>query len=1307
MSNPIVKALEHAAEKLGKTLGKDAGKAVEDLYHGAGTRLKKVATNHAENDAKHAREMENLLKGGKEDIPHAPHPSGSSGRSEGGTPAGGGSGRSGGKSGNEPNGTARDQLNKDHPHNNTRQDGSVEECGDPVDVATGRVFLRQTDITLPGALPLSFTRKFESSYRVGRHLGPSWSCTVDQRLEIDDHGLVFVTEDGLLLSYAFPEPGEHVLPAAGPRWTLTRTVRGDWAVHQPETGHTRYFTPTPHTPGVALLDEICDRNNNWIAFDYDDTGAPLGLRHSAGYHLTFTSDEHTRITGMRLAGAGDDGSDVLIASYEYDAAGNLATVTRSCGIPTRYEYDDAHRMTAWVDTNDSRYEYVYDAGSRCIRQGGVDGHLNYRYDYDEVDPGTGHRVTAATNSHGHTTRYLINERLQVTAKVDPLGNTTYTEFDQYDRVLRTRDALGRTTRYTYDEEGRLATVVRPDGRESASTYNELGLTVSVRDVAGGIWRHEYDERGNRTLSMDPSGATTRYAYDARGHLAAVTNALGETTRVDCDAAGLPVAVTNPLGAVTRLERDGFGRMISLTNPLGERTQLIWTVEGRLAEGIAPDGSRESWTYDGEGNCLSHTDASGGRTRSEYTHFDQLLAQTGPDGARHEFTHDTELRLIQVTNPQGLTWTYDYDAAGRLVRETDFDSRTLRYTHNAAGQLATRVNALGQTTAFTYDDLGQIAEKNADGHLTTYTHDAAGRLIQASGPEATLLYHRDRLGRVEVEECNGRALSFAYDVLGRRSRRTTPSGVTSTWTYDAAGRRTGLTASGHALAFERDAVGRELARHLGADLSLTTTWDAAGRRATQTLLAGAGGPTGTGTGTRSLQHRSYTYRPDGNLIAIDDQLNGPSSFDLDMAGRVTTVRAADWTETYAYDEAGNQAQADWPTTHAGSASHGARTYDGTRITGAGRIRYEHDAQGRITLRQRTRLSRRPDTWRYTWDAQDHLTHVVTPDGTTWRYRYDPLGRRIAKQRLDDDGAVVEQTDFTWDGTTLAEQTTLLPGHTSHIVLTWDHDGLHPIAQTERKLTGHPPMGEPGSQGAAHASQRIIDQRFFAMVTDLVGTPTELVDESGDIAWRTRSTLWGTATWNADARAYTPLRFPGQYFDPETGFHYNFHRYYDPETARYASSDPLGLAPSPNPAAYVRNPHRWTDPLGLSCKDGDEGSNEPTPGIATVHYHGEGNHFSVEVTDGDRVMHTHLMPHDGEAVVEPYMGSPSIVSRDLDLPDAGAALNFQRDNQGSWGPYHPLGNSCLTYVAHVLRAGGAEVPEGKAAIPWARKFMGGGQ
>ncbi|WP_416520587.1 RHS repeat-associated core domain-containing protein, partial [Streptomyces achromogenes] len=69
------------------------------------------------------------------------------------------------------------------------------------------------------------------------------------------------------------------------------------------------------------------------------------------------------------------------------------------------------------------------------------------------------------------------------------------------------------------------------------------------------------------------------------------------------------------------------------------------------------------------------------------------------------------------------------------------------------------------------------------------------------------------------------------------------------------------------------------------------------------------------------------------------------------------------------------------------------------------------------------------------------------------------------------------------------------------------------------------------------------------------------------------------------------FPGQYYDPETGLHYNYFRHYDPETARYLTPDPLGLAPAPNPVTYIHNPHVWVDPLGLApvvCPEGEAGA-----------------------------------------------------------------------------------------------------------------------
>ena len=270
------------------------------------------------------------------------------------------------------------------------------------------------------------------------------------------------------------------------------------------------------------------------------------------------------------------------------------------------------------------------------------------------------------------------------------------------------------------------------------------------------------------------------------------------------------------------------------------------------------------------------------------------------------------------------------------------------------------------------------------------------------------------------------------------------------------------------------------------------------------------------------------------------------------GQVTAVGAADWAETYTYDAAGNQISGAWPDRHPSADARGERAYESTRVIRAGAVRYEYDGQGRLILRRKTRLSRKPDVWRYSWDAEDRLTTVTTPDGSVWRYLYDPTGRRTAKQRLASDGeSTLEQVDFTWDGITLAEQSSVSAGASARTTLTWDYKGLHPIAQTEQKSLIDAPQSE-------------IDQRFFCIVTDLVGTPTELVDDTGALVWRMRSTLWGSTAWAAKSTAFTPLRFPGQYFDAETGLHYNFHRYYDPEIARYITPDPLGLAPTRTPA-----------------------------------------------------------------------------------------------------------------------------------------------
>ncbi|AYC38990.1 putative T7SS-secreted protein [Streptomyces griseorubiginosus] len=1027
---------------------------------------------------------------------------------------------------------------------------------DPIDMATGRMSLPQTDVSLPARLPLVFTRQFESSYRAGRWFGPCWTSTADQRLEIDAEGVVLVREDGSLLAYPHPAPGVPVLPLAGEGHPLTVDEYGDYTVTDPVAGRVWDFAgPGGDGNGIALLSQIIDRSGQWLTFEYDDEGAPTGIVHSAGHHVRVerTGD---RISALHLA---DPEGGIELVRFGYDDGGHLSAVTKSSGLPTRFTNDTLGRITAWTDTNNSSYHYAYDDEDRCVAQGGEAGHLSYTYTYGDPDPTTGHRIVTAVNSLGHGTRYEINKDLQVAAVTDPDGATTYTTYDQANRPLTVTDPQGRVRSYTYDEAGRTVLAIRPDGRYTSIAYSDQGLPVTVAGADGTHVTQQFDERGNCTAVTDASGATTHFAYDDRGHLESVANALGEVTRFRCNAEGLPLEVTDPLGATTCYERDAFGRPVKITDPTGAVTRLEWTVEGRLTRRTAADGTSESWTYDGEGNCTSHTDALGAVSRYEYTHFDLLSARTGPDGTRHTFEHDTELRLTRVSNPQGLTWNYAYDSVGRLTTETDFDDRTLTYGYDSIGQLMVTTTVSGETVCLERDLLGKVIRKEAAGAITTFEYDLSGALIRATGPDAVVTVQRDTMGRALVETVNGRSLTYRYDALGRCISRTTPAGATTTWAYDAAGNPSAMVVSGRPLSFTHDEAGRELSRSVAESLTLTHTFDPLGRLTEQDVIA----PTG-----RRLQHRSYTYRADGNLTAVDDHLNGAQRFELDAVGRVTTVHAANWTETYAYDEMGNQTQAAWPSTHPGQGATGQRAYTGTRITRAGNVRYEYDAAGRMSLRQKVRLSRRPDTWHYEWDAENRLRSVTTPDGSRWRYTYDPLGRRTAKLRLASDGTtVIERVDFVWDGTTLCEQTTTSASLPNPVTLTWDHQGLHPIAQTERI-------------NAVDAPQQEIDSRFFAIVTDLVGTPLELVDERGDITWRKRSTLWGKTAWPTDSSAYTPLRFPGQYYDPETALHYNYFRHYDPETARYVTPDPLGLAPADNPVAYVHNPHVWTDSLGLS-------------------------------------------------------------------------------------------------------------------------------
>ncbi|MFG2189294.1 DUF6531 domain-containing protein, partial [Nocardia iowensis] len=1199
------------------------------------------------------------------------------------------------------NPTPQDRAVADrNAHEQARESGSESDrtpeqktCStDPVDISTGEFLLPETDLALPGVLPLVLRRAHHSNYRFGRWFGPSWSATLDVRLVIEDAGVTFIGEDGMMLAYPHAEVGVPVHPLSeGQQWSLTRTDSGGYRVWDQRRELIWHFAPELGLDGIEArlgnyaISAITDRHHNRVRFHYDADGVPTEVTHSGGYRVRIHSD-HGRITGLSLITDNPDLGEYATPIIEFTyAAGLLVAVTDAAAATTRYTYDADHRMTSWTDSNGNQMVNTYDESGRVVFQRGTDGILNSDFDYLPLPDGTG-RFTTVTDSRGAVTTHGFDRELQLRDIMDPTGGRTHIDYNADRKPLSVTGPDGAKTTYFYNGAGDPAKITRPDGNATLIEYLWRNRPTKITTPDGAIWQREWSEDGNLSAMIDPAGDRTEFTYHANGAIATIVESNGARTVVQVNPAGLPVRITAPHGAITQIQRDAAGRPTQIIDSIGAVTHYEWSPTGKLLRRTDPDGHSESWTYDGEGNVLAHTDRAGGITRFTYGAFDLPQTRTDPAGSVTRFTWDTERRLTAVQNPLGQSWSYTYDRAGRLTAETDYSGATTRYTHDRVGRVATVTPPTGITRSHRHDILGRLTEIAADDTWIRYTYNPAGAVLTAvngigADTTHTLEFAYTATRKIASEQLDGQQpMLFEYDQRGNRTHRTTPSGATTAWHHDIVGRLDSLSTDNHEVSFSYDPLGRLTGWRTG-EVAVTRNLTEAGRTLDQAVIAFPAQALSLdmGQSTRpapyQLRRDEFTYRPDGYLVghrtARPEADVIERAYDLDPLGRITTVlRNSTVTEQYAYDPLSNiTATLSAVDEHQGvhDDSPGAppqqgtlgqrREYRDNLLIRDGRTRYYYDESGRLIRKTRTRLSRKSETWFYRYNSFDQLTDVWTPDRQWWHYTYDALGRRTTKQLLSNDGAVLERVDYTWDGTHLIEQVT------AAAVTRWHYqpDSYTPISQT--------------------TDQNSIDHEFYAIVTDLVGTPVELIepDTAHTVATATAD-LWGNTTWHGPVS--TPLRFPGQIHDPETGLHYNLHRTYDPATARFLTQDPLGLAPAPNPNIYPHNPTTWSDPLGLtpeSCGialgfselDGDPLTLQNfAEAVGAKSYHdwpsgGEDwvNEFKAYVRDGQTPIHFNLDGMDDAQWI-----ASSQAARGLDPIFDGHAtpweLSFIQDNRSSW-------------------------------------------
>jgi RHS repeat-associated protein len=151
----------------------------------------------------------------------------------------------------------------------------------------------------------------------------------------------------------------------------------------------------------------------------------------------------------------------------------------------------------------------------------------------------------------------------------------------------------------------------------------------------------------------------------------------------------------------------------------------------------------------------------------------------------------------------------------------------------------------------------------------------------------------------------------------------------------------------------------------------------------------------------------------------------------------------------------------------------------------------------------------------------------------------------------------------------------------------------VTQTETRIFHYDRKGhliaETNQTGQAIAEYIYLGDQLLAMIkpgesvyyyhNDHLGTPQVLTDDSQTIAWKAVYTPFGEAVPSIQT-VDNPFRFPGQYYDQETGLHYNYFRYYNPQTGRYITPDPIGLEGGINLFVYVAgNPVNLHDYFGL--------------------------------------------------------------------------------------------------------------------------------
>ena len=1049
-------------------------------------------------------------------------------------------------------------------------------AGDPVDVATGRVYtMPALDLVLPGPLPLLVQRSYSTS-AIERDigLGYGWTHSLSWEVEVRHGTLTVQRPDGTASSHGVPIVGQEVDLGNGGR--LRRD--GETFVVVDSDGQIYLFTPI--NASRWRVGAILDLNGNRVELTYRD-GSLAWLHDSAGRVVRVRRHTDGHIAAFEVNGG--SGLWSRFKSYEYDNRGDLIAVIDGEGHALRFTYDEDHRLSRQTYAAGLNVFYHYDARGRCVETWCSYSHAKDPALSDDVPELLADRRTRAKGifhckleyAKGFTevidSRQVRRYESNAFGKIDKASTGSGIATLSYDKsgnITSYVDALGAATAYDRDDTGRMAEIIDPSGARTEFQYNARGNLTEVVSALGQFVRYAYDDFSNLIETTDALGSLIRYEYDGRGQRVRATMPDGAVTEFRHDAQGNLVELVEPHGKPRRLVFDELGRVTSFVNEEGHPTSFAYNGRGQLCAVHLPNGAVQAVEYNPDGRLARLHVADGGTYELFWGGYGVVHELRRPDGQSIRFRYDRECNLVQVINERDEVHRILRDGAGRIIEEESFDGRRSRYRLDEAGRMARIENGAGQATTFTRDVCGRIVERvYADDSTERFEYDAVGRLIGAENADVRCTFAHDDRGRLvrETQTFGARThgIENEYTVVGKRSTRRTSLGHVTRTDHDRMGLPVRVFLDTEApITFTWNALDAEVTRALPNGGTISSRYDALGFLAERHIVAprtpNAKEPDWVGRLPPGTTHAvGYHYSRGGDILEEDRADKGKTDFRYDPNGRILArIPAHAQAEIYGYG-AGGTLQDLTP----GAAP---RTYGpGGKLLSLNGTHYRYDEESRL-VEKRQNGNPKPG-WRYEWSARGLLAAVVAPDGTRVENVYDPFARRIAKRVIAPDGTG-GLTRFVWDGDVLVHEIhetggTLLLERT----YAFRSDGPFPLAHRDRTAV----------DGV------LLDAGWVHYANGMGEHPGLLVAGSGEILAEISPNTWGNVPSRAMARARTPLRYPGQYFDEETGLAYNRYRFYDPETGRYISADPIGLSGGLEPFTYAhQQPFRIHDPLGLA-------------------------------------------------------------------------------------------------------------------------------